>query len=303
MRRFHRPPIVAAALLVLGVVVGCQPPAASPALTDAREIVTRGIATTAALRTATVHADLEVRIAADPEFQAPAHVEGGSIEGEMDLATGSVHARGTGRDGVEAFEMVMVGEDVFLQMAMLSSVEQDRWMAMPRAGGGPAGLLLGMPGAEPPDYAAILLEAMAGDGVTADLIGTESCPSGTCYRVEMAIAPDVTWPLFSRLIGLDRIPEMNDAPPDGDLPEVALVVWVDTAALYVVALEMAGSTSGDTFRSRLELSRPNAHVSIEAPPAHLVDSFGDELNGVGEPIPEPMPPEPGPVETIPALDP
>jgi hypothetical protein len=292
------------AVLALAMLGACQPPVAQP-LSNPREIVARAIVTTAALRTATVHADVEIRTAADLEFQMPARVDGGSMDGVIDLAAGSMSLRGTGRDGADAFALVGLEDEMYMQMGAFSGVEPGRWMAMSMAGGAPAGLfMLGMPAAQPPDYATILGEAMAGTGVRAELAGIEACPSGTCYRVDMVIDRNATWPLASRLLGFDQIPGMNQAPPPGEeMPEVSLVLYVDTAGLYLVALDAAAASDGDSFRARLQLSRPNAPVSIEAPPEHLVDRFEDGLGGVGEPMPAPMPPEPVPAESIPALTP
>ena len=281
MRRLRHRLAPSVAALALGLAAACQPPA-SEALTDPREIVGRAIAATTSLRTVTLHAEVEVRIAANPEFQMPARVEGGSMDGAIDLAAGSVRVQVRDRGGAEALEAVVVERNTFVKMGMLGD-EAGRWMAVPMDAGMPAAFgMFGMAAAEPPDYRSILLEALAGSGVRMQLTATESCPSGTCYRVGMVVDREATWPLFARLTGLDQMPQMMDPEAlDMDVPELSLVLWIDTAALYLVALDMSGAMEADAFRLRLELSEPNTPVSIEAPPAHLVDDAGFMGEGGG----------------------
>ena len=277
MRR-RRSAFAVLALLAALVASACQPPAVEP-LTDPREVLARMIAATAQLRTATVRVDVQARDAANPDTGVGG-VTGGSVEAQLDLAAGAWTARGVGADGSGGFALIAIGGSMFHQPAGSA-----RWTQIPIQGDTlPASLLLGARGAATggiaPDYAAILRETLGRPAVRIELVGVEDCASGRCYRVALDIPPDESWPLVSRLLGLDQLMSSDQVPAADQLPRLTVVVLADATDLHLVDLAMTAAVQASTVHMRIQVADPNRAVAIAAPPQQLVDPV-DAASGGG----------------------
>ncbi len=287
---------------VLAGVLGaaCQPPAAEE-LTNPREILGRTIVATAGLRTATLRAELQIR---DPNAPGlgPGGVSGGVLEAQIDLPRSALTARVVDGQGPELGRAIVADGRIFM------SGQNGRWQALPGDAGAmlnPAGMFLGMPGAAPPDYPAILGSALVDPAIRIELVGVEDCPSGRCYRTIVEIPREAVWSLAMKLSGMDQMRGFQEpAPPAADLPTIGLAVLSDTASFRMVDLAASGTLNGVAAQLRVQLTDPNGAVSIQAPPPELVDrpdiegildEVGQELEsgGVAEPAPAPpVPPSP-----------
>ena len=284
--------LVAAAALVSMLVAGCGPGSAA-SLTDPREILTRTLAATANLRTVTIRAELQVRDANRPAAGIDG-VDGGVLEAQADLVASEFSARLLGANGVEVGRAVAVDGSLFG-----TSGGNGRWQqtpVTPEMLANPSALLLfggfgGAPGAGP-DIVGIIGQALQGPALRLALVGVEDCGSRRCYRTTVDIPADGLWPLIVQLLGLDRVPGIQPPAP-GDLPQISLSILSDTETLQLVELAGAGSLQAVTGQLRIQLAEHDGPVSIQPPPAELVDpAFG---GGVPMPAPARPAPEPTPI--------
>jgi hypothetical protein len=280
--------VLATVVAIAGVAAACDPGSAEN-LTDPREILTRTLAATAGLRTASVRGELQL---SDPN-NANLQPAGGVIEAQVDLVARELNGRALDARGVEMGRAVLVDETLF----STSTGGNGRWQQTPMTdemlGNPSAFLFFGAAGEGGPDFVGIIGRAVQEPALRIALAGVEDCPTGRCYRTTVEIPADALWPLIVQLAGLDRVPGVQPPPP-GALPQISLAVLSDTATLRLVELAGTGALEGASGQLRIQLSGHDGAVSIQPPPADLVDpAFGvaepAPVPDIGAPQPAPMP--------------
>lgn len=272
---------------VVAIAAGCGP-GAPEALSDPRDILARTVRETAAVRSVTLGADLQIRDANNPG------ASGGSLEAQVDLQATEISARIVDATGRE------LGRFILVDKTMFTTTSNGRWnrTAVDESMMNPSLLLLGAGGSgNGPDYFAILTAAASEPAIRIALAGVEDCPTGRCYRTTVEVPPEALWPLLVKLSGIDQMPGMQPpAPALNELPLVSVSVLTDTATLRLVELAGGGSVRGTSAQAVIRLANHDAPVSISAPPDNLVDNGFGFGGGGFAPAPEPIPVEPIPFE-------
>jgi len=257
-----------AALALLATVAACQAGPQAPLLTDGREVVTRAMTATSALRT--VHARIDYaawnpdqdRAGRAPDMSAFAEVD-------VDLAVPGVQGiAGVADGGRQSF--ILVGGAAFLMNS-----ETGRWSRSPM--GGMDGIRPLLPGgAALADVPAILAGALADPTTTQELQGVVDCATGRCYHVLVSVSPDRVLTAVIDLVDLDQQPgfDEHELRRSGFVPALAVDIAVDTASHRLVDASVSLSLQGYPVTVRMQLSRFDEQVSIQPPPPALVDQFG-----------------------------
>jgi hypothetical protein len=269
-------------LATVGTVAACSPSPAAPELTNPREIVGRTIEATAGLRTMAVRLDLDIR-----DQNQPGVAQGGFAEGVFDVASGEMSVTGSSNDGSGAFAIIAADGASFV-----NSSGNGRWMKVPAMGGGLVAMfLMGGGGVQQPDIRLVLADILDDPETSIELRGVEDCATGRCYVTTVALPPAQVWKLLVGVTGIDKLQGAGQVmeQPQG-IPALALQVVTDTATFRLVELAASVSTDGSTAAVRLRVAAPNEPVSINAPPANLVDDSGQTIGGGGI--------DPGPAPTV-----
>lgn len=271
---------------LVGTAAACNSTPAGTELTDAREILSRTIQSTAGLRSMRVRIDVEIRDKARPGVP-----QGGSAEGVIDLGTGEMSLSGVGNDGAGAFAFIQADGASFTRNSA-----DGRWMKLPGMGGMAGIFLLGGGAAPQVDLPRALVDILDDAETVVELRGVDDCATGRCYRTTVDLPPAQVWKLVVGLTGIDRMPGgAGIQPPLADIPPIALEVLTDTATLRLVDMVASGVDDGSTAAVRLRVAAPNEPVAIDPPPPDLVDDAGANIGGGGFVVP--APPQPVPVQS------
>jgi hypothetical protein len=268
---------------MLALLVASCGPAASDVqlLDDPRAVMAQGLRSTAAVHTMHVHAELVVR---DPNAaQGPIPVfDGGSLDGDIDLANQEYSLSGASRDGTGRLSAIFVDQAMFTLLT-----DTGRWQKFTMPGGAAAPLAvlgMGMGAPQQPDVAAVLLSTIAKPELAPELVGVEDCGGGArCYRIGMAIPPQVLWDAYLDITGMRQViaqtgPDAAGGMDVGQMP----------AALPPVTSELLFETSSGRLqqvRVVLRVDRADvqltvgfgafdAPLAIRPPPPQLVDDLG-----------------------------
>jgi hypothetical protein len=258
-------------------LVGCQPAAGPPLLTDAREILNRTIGATATIRT--VHARFDVTIRTLEQAPGmPVQDQGGAAEGDIDLAAGEFGLTIVPNDGNQRMSFILADGSAFTQDPF-----SGRWTRMDAAGGLPglaAGGLFGAAAGPAPDPGLILAEAVGDPTTTLELRGVEDCATGRCYRLAIGLTPERVFKAFVALTAVDRLPGFEDQADAmiGSIPGLGLEIAADTTTFRIVDGTLSASMPGTAVALRMQLSRFDEAVSIQPPPPAIVDEF--DLDGI-----------------------
>lgn len=267
-------------LATFGTAVACNPTNPALELSNPREILSRTIETTAGLRSMRVRVDVEIR---DPA--RPGDPQGGSAEAAVDLAAGEMSVTALAKNGSDGFAYIQADGATFVR-----SSSNDRWTKFPAVGGMAALFLMGGLGGVQPDARPILVDLLDDVETAVELRGLEDCATGRCYRTAVRLPPAQVWKLIAELTGVDKIPGRDPVVPQLDqIPPLVLDVYTDKATLRLVELVASAGMDGSTVAVRIRVAAPNEPVSINAPPADLVDQgnpgFGIGGGGVVAPVP------------------
>jgi hypothetical protein len=269
--------------VLLLLVSACQATSQAPLLTDPREILTQTIGATSTVRTVHARVDVVVRMPqADP---AGPSEQGGFGEIDLDLVNTELNAVIEASDGSGRSAFTLVDGTAFTQGSA-----SGRWTKVPMVGGVPGLLGGGLFGGAPvpaPDVPKILAEAMADPATTIELRGVADCATGRCYQVAIALPPERVFKAVVSFTGMDQQPDFDEQAvmAGASVPGIGLELAVDTVSMRVVEATVSASLQGTAFAMRVQLSRFDEQLSIQAPPPALVDEPGAILEGVGQPIP------------------
>lgn len=269
-------------LATFGTAAACNPITPALELSNPRDILSRTIETTAGLQSMRVRVDLEIR-----DRARPADPQGGSAEAALDLGAGEMSVTAVLRDGSDAFAYIQADGATFVR-----SSSNGRWTKFPAVGGMAALFLMGGLGGVQPDARPVLVDLLDDVETAVELIGVEDCATGRCYRTAVRLPPAQVWKLLVELTGIDRMQGGDPIePPLDQIPPLVLDVFTDKATLRLVELVASAALDGTTVAVRIRVAAPNEPVSINAPPAELVDQ-GNPGFGIGGGGVAPVPPQP-----------
>ena len=245
-------------MLLAGMLAACA--SSTPALSDPKEIIAKGLEATANLKS--FHLDLTVDgTAKDPTSGTTIPLSGTSVAGDVDLAGQKVGAIFS-LAGISG-EARLIGDAAYLKTALTGPgwVKSD---VTPTASSDPIGAL--------GDLKASIEKVRAfldRDGVDSRLLDQATCNDRACYHVKVTISPAL----------LDSVAAdagQSSMAPSTLLPDgLALDLFFDREQLYLsrVAIDLSGSKLGDVS-AVLALTKFDQAVTVEAPPTDQVTEGG-----------------------------
>lgn len=241
-------------VVLAGILAACG--AATPALTDPKEVISKGLEATANLKS--FHMELTVDgTVKDPSSGNTFPLSGTSITGDVDLAAKKVAAT----FAVMGFN----GEARFLDNAsyLKMSLTGPKWVksdVTPSASGNPAAALDDLKGSI--DQLRTFLDR---DGVDSRLLDGATCNDRPCYHVKVTLSPAL-------LDAAAADAGQSSMKPRQLLPNgLALDLFFDREKLYLsrVAVDLTGSQVGD-LNAALSFTKFDEGVTIDAPPSDQV---------------------------------
>ncbi len=251
LRRFTL--LLAAATLTLSACGG------APALTDPKEIATKSLLALKEVKTVHLKADLSGTVAV-PGFgggggSSNLSLQGTTLEGDLDIAgkKAKVSVAVPALLGFTA-DAVFVDQTIYYKLGGVLGGGSDKYQKQEASGSGAT------EAASDPQKAIDDLKAyLDRPGVAPTKQPDEKCGDKDCYRVSLTLeSSDLTDALGSAAPGLTANGVVN--------------VWVQKSDLRPVKFTI-GANTGDqgTIELTIELSRFDAGVSIDAPPADQVE--------------------------------
>jgi hypothetical protein len=241
-------------VVLAGLLAACAP--TTPALTDPKEIIAKGLEATASLKSA--HMELTVDgTLTDPSSGSTFPLSNTSVEGDVDLANQKLAAtfRVMGFTGEARF----IDRSSYVKLGLTGP----KWVkadAAASAFGLPVGALGDVQGA-----ITELRAFLERDGVESRLLDEATCSDRACYHVKVDLSPEL-------LDAAAADAGQSSMTPSELLPEgVALDLYFDREKLYLsrVAIDLTGSQVGDVTAS-LAFTKFDESVTIDAPPPDQV---------------------------------
>jgi hypothetical protein len=247
-------------VLLGGMLAACA--SSTPALSDPKEVIAKGLQATADLKS--FHLELTVDgTAKDPTSRTTISLSGTSVTGDVDLSARKVGA---------IFSLVgITGEARLIDNAayLKTAFTGPGWVksdVTPTASSDPVAAL--------GDLKASIEKVRAfldRDGVESRLLDQATCNDRACYHVQVTISPGL---LDSAAADAGQ----SSMAPSTLLPDgLALDLFFDRAQLYLsrVAVDLSGSKLGDVS-AVLAFTKFDQPVTVDAPPADQVTE-GDGL--------------------------
>lgn len=241
-------------VVAVGLLTACSP--AAPALTDPKEIISKGLEATANLKSFHMELTLDGTLT-DPSSGSTFPLSNTSIQGDVDLADQKLAATFS--------VMGFSGEARFLEGAsyLKVSLTGPKWVksdVTPSASGDPTAAL--------GDLKAAINELrtfLDRDGVDSRLLDEATCNDRACYHVKVDLSPEL-------LDAAAAEAGQSSMAPSALLPDgLALDLFFDREKLYLsrVAIDLSGSQLGD-LTAALAFTKFDEAVTIEAPPSDEV---------------------------------
>ena len=259
IRRFALLPIVLVAILSL-VLAACASPPAAPALTDPKEIVAKGVASLADVKTFEFTGTFTGKLAAEQlgTFDLSTVTMSGAVDVAGKRARFSLDAPDVLGTKIEA---LLVGNTAYYKVGGAlgfmtgGSATTFTKVEVPMASGDPAAVAT-----DPTKLVAELQDALAKLPVQPSKAADEKCADADCYHVTLALDADQVRRLGGSALGLA-------APIDGSLA-LDLFTRKQDYRPAKIALSATSSQFG-TFGFTIEL-RYDVSVSVQAPPADQI---------------------------------
>jgi hypothetical protein len=245
-------------LALAGMLAACA--GSSPALSDPKEIIAKGLEATANLKS--FHLELTVDgTAKDPSSGTSIPLSGTSVTGDVDLAAKKVGAAFS-LAGISG-EARLIDTAAYLKTALTGPgwVKSD---VTPTASSDPLAAL--------GDLKASIEKVRAfldRDGVESRLLDQATCNDRACYHVKVTISPELLDTTAADAGQSSMAP--STLLPDG----LALDLFFDREKLYLsrVAVDLTGSKVGDVSAA-LAFTKFDEPVTIDAPPPDQVTEGG-----------------------------
>ncbi len=264
MTKRFRPLLALFSVVVLATVAACGGSSSTPTpkLTDAKEIVVKGIGGLQGVKAFHLQADLSGSIQADLTGSGTAgtvKLDGTTASGDVDVSGKKLHFTAS----VPAFlgftgEIIMVGNDVYYKTSMTGA----KWTHMSSPNVLPSALPSA--GTDPQQALADLKTALDNaKDLSPTLVGTETCGSTSCYHVKMTITSSA---IANALASAAPLPSTDLSSFSGS---VDLWVETNTERLVKADFKVNGGTQG-SIDVTLTLSNFDKVPTITAPPADQV---------------------------------
>jgi predicted small lipoprotein YifL len=241
-----------AALMVAVLLAACG--SSGPAISDPREIVTKGVEATTQLDTAHVAVTIE-GTASVPGSDSQLSLDGTTVEGDVDLAARQSHFSFTAMGFTG--ELISDGADTYIKTPLTGP----KWMKSTGASGDPVSGLT-----DP----AQILEGVRGfldtEGVDVEKLSDADCGSGRCYAVRLTIPAD-------QVSGAGNVAGVDLSQLVGDALVLDLLFDRDDLWLSDASTQLGSEALGQ-LTLRVALSAYDEDVSIELPPADEVTEGG-----------------------------
>lgn len=259
-----RPLLALLSVVVLATVAACggNSPTQTPKLTDAKEIVVKGVGSLQGVKAFHLQATVSGSIQADLTGSGtPSSVtfDNTTASGDVDVAGKKAHFTASvpallGFTG----EMIVIGNDVYYKTSMTGA----KWTHL----SGASVLPSASPGTGTDPQAALNDLKTSLDNakdLSPTLAGTETCGSTSCYHVTMTITPSA---IASALASAAPLPSTDLSAYSG-----AVDLWVETNTERLVKAELKvnGGTQG-SLDLTISLSNFDKIPTITAPPADQV---------------------------------
>ncbi len=249
-RTFRRPLVLVAAATVAIAACTTSTPAA-PALTDAREILTRSIGTFKDVKSLHLHADVSGQVKIDLSGKGnggAVDLKGTTADGDIDITNKKAHLS----FGVPLLfgvtgDLILIDQTSYMKISLFGP-KYEKSEAKP----GPSASAPAMDVQKAIDEVGKFLDQ---PGVSPTRQADEKCGDGDCYRVSLNLTSDQLASVTSAL---------GTAPPSGT---GTVDVWVQKNDLHPVKMTIAAE-GGDqgTIAVTLTLSNYDAPLTINAPP-------------------------------------
>lgn len=246
-------------VLLAGMLAACA--ASAPALTDPKEIISKGLEATANLKS--FHVELTVDgTAKDPSSGSTIPLSGTSINGDVDLGAKKL-AVTFSLAGAISGEARLIDNATYLKTALAGPgwVKSD---VTPTASSDPLAALDNLKASI--DQLRSFLDR---DGVDSRLLDQATCNDRACYHVKVTISPELLDAAAANVGQSSMAP--SALLPDG----LSLDLFFDREKLYLsrVAVDVSGGQVGDVSAA-LAFTKFDQPVTIDAPPPDQVTDGG-----------------------------
>lgn len=254
-----RRPLALAALAVGLVLAGCGGPTA-PAMTDPVQILQKGAASLAALKTVHLRGTADGQLALDIGglgSGGPLSIDGSTLDGDIDVAGKalSIEANVVSLLSLKV-DLVAVGGSTYLKAPILTG---GSWVRQPATGS------VGGIGADPSAFLSGLSTFLARKDLAPKKLSDARCAGADCYEVQFTVpAAEVRAALGS--LG-SAIPGLSGEA----IGDVTVTAGVRKDDLRLGTLGLSIPTAGaKPLVIAIELSKYDEPVTITAPPADQV---------------------------------
>jgi hypothetical protein len=232
---------------------------ATPAISDPKEIVTKGIAATSDAKSFHMSATVDGSVTM-PQGGGPVALDGTSFEADFDIDAAKTHitfALPTSLLGLSG-EVIMIGSDQYVQ----SSLTGPNWMHSTV----PAGDITGDV-TDPTAVLSAIEDFLDTEGVETTKLDDSPCGDASCYQVRITIPADQLAAAGGTTDGI--------LPPDAFADGLALTMLFDKGDNQLAQLSTGiDAAEVGSLSVTLSFSNWDEAVSIEAPPADQVQEGG-----------------------------